>query len=57
LEDKKLSALGVAEGLNLFDGDDMFLIAAESSEKSNWILDFGCLFHMCSVKEHFDVYQ
>jgi len=57
LRDEKPSVVRVIEGSNLFDKGDIFLVTNESPGKSNRILNFGCLFHMYSVKEHFDTYQ
>ena len=57
LRDEKPSVVGVAEGSNLFDGGDVFLATSKSPAKSDWVLDSGCSFHMCSVREHFDTYQ
>ena len=54
---EKPSVGGVSEASNLGDGGDIFLATAESLEKSDWRLDSSCLFHMCSVREHFDTYQ
>ena len=45
------------KGSSLFDGGDVFLATAESSGKSDWILDSGCSFYMCSLKERFDTYK
>ena len=56
LRDEKLS-VGVAKGSSLFDRGDVFLATAETPEKFNWLLYSGCSFHMCSVREHFDIYQ
>ena len=47
----------VVEGSNLFNRGDVFLAIIESLERLDWILDSGCSFHMCSVREHFDTYQ
>jgi hypothetical protein len=47
----------VAEGSSHGSNDDLLLATTESIGKSDWILDFGCSFHMCSVKQHFDTYQ
>jgi len=49
--------VGVAEGSNLFNRGDVFLATTESPGKSHWILNCGCSFHMCLVREHFDTYQ
>ena len=57
LMDEKPSIVGVAQGLNLFDGGGIFLATAKNSEKSNWILDCSCPFHMYLVRERFDIYQ
>ena len=57
LRDEKPSVVGVAEGSHLSDGGDIFLVTAESSGKSDWILDSNCSFHICSIKGHFDTYQ
>ena len=55
--DEKPSVVGVAEGLHLGDGGDVFLATVESPGKSNWILDSDYSFRMSSVKEHFDASQ
>ena len=57
LRDEKPSVVGVAGGSHLGDRGDVFLATAESSGKSDWILDSGCSFDICSVREHFDTYQ
>ena len=57
LRDEKPSVVGVVEGSHRGDGANVFLATAESSGKSEWILDSGCSFDICSVREHFDTYQ
>jgi len=57
LRDENPSIVGVAEGLNLFNGGDLFLATTETLGKLDWILDSGYSFHMCSVRQHFDPYQ
>jgi len=54
LRDERPSAIEVTEGSQLGDGDDVFLAGIERPERSNWILDSDCSFHMSSVREHFD---
>ena len=36
---------------------DLFSETNESPEKSNWILNSDCSFHMCSARKHFATYQ
>jgi len=57
LRDEKPSVVGVAKGSHLGGGGDVFLATAESLGKSYWILDSGCSFQICLVREHFDTYQ
>lgn len=57
MRDEKSSSATVAESSNLVDEGDVFLATTESPEKSDWILDSGCSFHMCSVREQFIAYQ
>jgi hypothetical protein len=47
----------VAEDSSHASDGDLFLATTESLGKSDWILDSGCSFHMCSVKQLFDTYQ
>ncbi|MBT1617297.1 hypothetical protein, partial [Klebsiella pneumoniae] len=30
---------------------------SQNSEKTDWLLDSGCSFHMCSLKEYFSSYK
>ena len=46
----KPSVVGVAEGSHLGDRGNVFLAIAESPGKSDWILDSGYSFHMCSIR-------
>ncbi|VFQ60637.1 unnamed protein product [Cuscuta campestris] len=56
-KDGKTPVTTVAESSNQESEEDLFLATAKSLGKSDWILDSGCSFHMCSVKEKFDTYQ
>ena len=57
LRDEKPSIIGVAEGSHLGDGGDVFVATTKSPGKSNWILDSGYSFYMCSVRGQFNTYQ
>ena len=57
LRDEKPLLVGVTKGSNLFNGGNVFLATSKSPVKSYWILDLGCLFHICSIRVHFDTYQ
>ncbi|VFQ97231.1 unnamed protein product [Cuscuta campestris] len=56
-KDGKTPVTAVAESSNQESEEDLFLATTKSLGKSDWILDSGCSFHMCSVKEKFDTYQ
>ncbi|VFR03569.1 unnamed protein product [Cuscuta campestris] len=56
-KDGKIPVTAVAEGSKQESEEDLFLATTKSLGKSDWILDSGCPFHMCSVKEQFDTYQ
>ncbi|VFQ78488.1 unnamed protein product [Cuscuta campestris] len=50
-KDGKTPVTAVAEGSKQESEEDLFLATTKSLGKSDWILDSGCSFHMCSVKE------
>ncbi|VFQ71852.1 unnamed protein product [Cuscuta campestris] len=56
-KDGKTPVTAVAESSNQASEEDLFLATTKSLGKSDWILDSGCSFHMCSIKEQFDTYQ
>jgi hypothetical protein len=56
-KDEKSPVTVVAKGSSHTSNDNLFLATTESLGKSDWILDSGFLFHICSVKQHFDTYQ
>ncbi|VFQ82784.1 unnamed protein product [Cuscuta campestris] len=56
-KDGKTPVTAVAESSSQETEEDLFLATAKSLDKSDWILDSGCSFHTCSVKEKFDTYQ
>ena len=57
IRDKKPPVVRIVEGLDLFNGGDIFLATAKSPGKAYWILNSSCSFHTCSVREYFDTYQ
>ena len=51
---EKSSTAGVTEEWS--DGD-LLLTTSSGTDTSDWILDSGCSFHMCSVREQFATYH
>ncbi|CAL2226790.1 unnamed protein product [Prunus armeniaca] len=55
---KREGSLGSASAVTEHESD-MELLSVTSGSKAftNWILDTGCTFHMCAVREWFDTYK
>ncbi|PRQ56251.1 putative RNA-directed DNA polymerase [Rosa chinensis] len=39
------------------DDGELLVVAASSNAFRNWILDTGCTFHMCAIREWFDTFE
>ena len=55
--DSKEKRDDTSSNATLIDDVDVFVATTSQECGSDWILDSGCSYHMCAVKEQFDSYR